>query len=207
DAEHDNRRTSLDPAQNLLDGGVGGDTRVGKWRKRSRIGPRREPDDRPHTRFEKFGVAAVRRVKTRKERPSGAVHVIAGPTVATQPATRLGVQDHRVALDQVRHGRADLFDPAGVLVTQRERQLRLDRLEDPLHQVEIGPTHPGPGDTHDHVRRAVDFWLGHLDQPRWFINLEESYRLHQPSFLLSTRPYRVSSRPRHISALNVMLTR
>ena len=80
----------------------------------------------------------------------------------------------------------------------------LDRVED----IEIvGATHAGPGDTHDHVRRAVDFWLGHLDQPRWFINLEESYRLHQPSFLLSTRPYRVSSRPRHISALNVMLTR
>src|SRR5437870_13435152 len=40
DAEHDNRRTWLDPGQNLLDGMVGGDTRVGKWRKRSRIGPR-----------------------------------------------------------------------------------------------------------------------------------------------------------------------
>src|SRR5438128_11383804 len=94
DAKHDNGRARLDFGEDLLDRVVGGDARVGERRQGSWIGPGRKLDDRADARLEKFGVAAVRRVKTRKERPAGPVHVIAGPTVATQPAARLAVQDH-----------------------------------------------------------------------------------------------------------------
>src|SRR5438445_214137 len=82
-AKHDYRRPWLDPGQNLFDGVVGGDTRVGKRRQGSWIGPGRKLDDRADTRLEIFGIATIRRVETREERASGAVHVIADPTVAT----------------------------------------------------------------------------------------------------------------------------
>ena len=69
----------------------------------------------------------------------------------------LRVQDDRITLRQIRHAGADLFNPAGVLMPKRERHLVGHAvLEHALHEVQVGATHPGPGDPHDHGVLDID---------------------------------------------------
>jgi hypothetical protein len=75
------------------------------------------------------------------------------------------VDDHRVADRDVRDCRADLLDPARVLVTRGVGEGDLGLLRPlALLDVQIGPAQPGGADAHDHVQRAVDRRLGDLLQ-------------------------------------------
>jgi hypothetical protein len=73
------------------------------------------------------------------------------------------VEDDRVARLDMGDGRADLVDPAGVLVAQGVGQGRVHAGLVPLAQVQVdvGTAQPGPTDLDDDVQWVLD--LGFLD--------------------------------------------
>ncbi len=71
--------------------------------------------------------------------------------------------DHRIADLQMRHGRAKLFDPAGILMAHdmRQRHFHL-AAPDAFNDMQIGPANPGAADPHDHVGGILDLWVGNI---------------------------------------------
>src|ERR1700756_248625 len=97
DAEYHNRRAGLNLWQDLFDGVVGGDSRIGERGERSRVGAWRQFDDCAGTGPEILSVPTIGAIKAREEARARAVHVVASPAVAAQAAAWLGVQDDGVA--------------------------------------------------------------------------------------------------------------
>ena len=97
------------------------------------------------------------------ERAVGAVHVVAGPAGAAQPAGRRRVQDHRVADGHVGDRRSRPRAPSrrsrGRGVGQRRAHRRVPLA---LDDVQVGAADAGAADLHDDVERAADRRLGHL---------------------------------------------
>src|SRR5215207_8348597 len=143
----------------LADGVVGGQAGVGQGGHVGRLELGVDLDHRPGPGPQELGHAAV--AVEAGEEAVDAVHVVAGPAVATEPAGRLGVEDDRVAGGDVGDGRADLVDPAGVLVAEGVGQRRVGVQLVPLAQVEVdvGPAHARPADLDDHVVGALDLRL------------------------------------------------
>ncbi len=77
-----------------------------------------------------------------------------------QPAGDERVDDDRVADLDVRHARADLVDPARVLVPGHVGELDAGLLRPlALLDVQVGAAQPGRADLHDHVERPEDLRL------------------------------------------------
>ena len=74
------------------------------------------------------------------------MRVVAGAARAAGTAGGQRVEDDRVTFAQIRYARANLLDPAGVLVPQGKGHLVGDAVEDTLHQVEVRSTYTGAGD-------------------------------------------------------------
>ena len=135
---------------------VGGDAGIGQRRDVLRLGRRVELDAGPGRGEQVLRHAAVVSESPGKEL-FDAVHVLAGPAGAAQPAGRRRVQDHGVADGDVGHRRADLVHPAGVLVADRVGQRRVHRLGPlALDDVQVGAAHAGAADLDHHVERALD---------------------------------------------------
>jgi hypothetical protein len=143
----------------LADRVVGGQPGVGQGGHVGRLELGVDLDHRPCPGLEVRGHATVG-VETGEEAVH-AVHVVAGPAVPTEPAGRLRVQDDGVPWGDVADVRADLVDPAGVLVAQGVGQRRVGVQLVPLAQVEVDvcPAHPGAADLDDHVVGALDLRL------------------------------------------------
>jgi hypothetical protein len=83
------------------------------------------------------------------------VHVVSGAARAAEAAGDERVDDDRVAHLHVRHPRADLVDPARVLVAGRVGQPDLRLLGPlPLLDVQVGAAQAGRTDPHDDVERS-----------------------------------------------------
>ena len=145
----------------LLDRVVGGQPGVGQRGDVLGVQRRVELDDRARVGLEQLGEAAVDRDP--REQVVRAVHVVAGAAGAAQAAGDQRVDDHGVADLDVGDGRADLVDPAGVLVAEHVGQLDAGLLGPlALLDVQVGAAQPGAADAHDHVVRPGDLGLGDL---------------------------------------------
>src|SRR5699024_3824105 len=91
------------------------------------------------------------------------VHVVTRSAGTAEPTGHQGMQDHGIARDDVRNGRADLTHPTGVLVTDDVRQLRR-HLVSPLalDDMQVGTAHSGGTDLDEHVERVRDPRIRHL---------------------------------------------
>src|SRR5215207_2274293 len=143
----------------LADGVVGGQAGVGQGGHVGRLELGVDLDHRPGPGPQVGGHAAVG-IEAGEEAVD-AVHVVPGPAGAAEAAGRLGVEDHRVPGGDVADVRADLVDPAGVLVAEGVGQRRVGVQLVPLAQVEVdvGPAHARPADLDDHVVGALDLRL------------------------------------------------
>src|SRR5690348_11053555 len=158
---HDRRRARVQQGDGLAYRMVSSDARVGERGDVGRLGLRVELHAGARRGEQVLGHPAV--VRQAGEGIVGAVHVVAGPAGAAQPAGRRGVQDHRVADGHVGDRGADLVHPAGVLVAKRVGQRRVHRrVPLPLDDVQVGAADAGPADLDDNVERALDARLGHL---------------------------------------------
>jgi len=76
------------------------------------------------------------------------------------------VANDRVTDSQVVHRRADGVDPAGVLVSEDQRQLRRDDIGEPaVDDMQIGTAQPGTTDPEDNVIRPGHLGFWHIIQP------------------------------------------
>src|SRR3954451_19928577 len=109
------------------------------------------------------------------------------------------MHDHGVADLDVRDPRADLVDPAGVLVARRVRQLDLGLLGPlALLDVEVRAAQAGRADLHDDVERAGDLRLVDLVEVQCLVVRVQTGRLHDAISSWSVLPYRTRSRSRHM---------
>src|SRR5919107_373051 len=125
-ADHDALRPGAEHGDRLLHGVDRGQARVGQRGDLGRLELRVELHDRPRAREQEVREAAV--AVDARERAVLAVHVVARAARTAQPARDERVDDHRVADLDVRHRRADLVHPPGVLVAGRVGQLHLGLL-------------------------------------------------------------------------------
>ena len=170
--------------------------RVGQRRDVGRRQRRVELDHRPRAREQEVGEAAV--AVDARERAVLAVHVVARAARAAQPAGDERVHDDRVADLDVRDRRADLVDPAGVLVAGRVGQLDLGLLGPlALLDVQIGAAQPRRADAHDDVERAADLRLVDLVHLQWLVVRVQTSGLHAATSCWSGQPYRTCSSERH----------
>ena len=191
----------------LADRVVGGDAGVGERGDVLRLGLRVELDAGPRRGEQVLGHPAVARQAG--ERAVDAVHVVAGPAGAAQPAGRRRVQDHRVADGHVGDRGADLVHPAGVLVAERVGQRRVHRrVPLALDDVQVGAADPGAADLHDDVERAAE---GRARVPRRRRASGGTRAGGRPSSapprLVLMVPYRCRSMPRQMLPFASMLTR
>mmetsp|Transcript_2905 Transcript_2905/g.5023 ORF Transcript_2905/g.5023 Transcript_2905/m.5023 type:complete len:318 (+) Transcript_2905:1798-2751(+) len=96
-----------------------------------------------------------------------AVHILAAPARNTGPVGDFRVHDDRIALFETLDLRADLLDPACVLMAQNERQKSVARgvhMRSPnaLDHMQIGAAAPCPADPNDHVRALGNHRIGHV---------------------------------------------
>ena len=141
------------PPGSLRRGVVGGEARVGKCGDVGRLERVVDLHHAARRRLQVVGVPAVG--VDAREVVRLAVHVVAGPAGAAQPAGDQRMHDHLVALGDVGDRRADRVHPAGVLVADRVRQLDLGLLGPlALEDVQVGAAHPGAADLDDDVERA-----------------------------------------------------
>src|SRR5215203_1376328 len=146
------------------DGVVSGEASVGQRRYVFGLKNRIELHDRAHVGLQKVGEAAV--AGEAGELAVLTVHVVAGPAGAAEAAGHEGVADHRVPHGYVRDARADLLDPARVLVAQSVGQQRAVRVlywrPLALDDVYVSAAEPCGADTDDNVERALDLRLVYL---------------------------------------------
>ena len=121
-ADHHAGGARVEQRDGLADRVVGGDAGVGEGGDVLGLGLRVELDAGPGRGEQVLGHAAV--AATGRGTAVLAVHVVAGPAGAAQPAGRGRVQDDRVADGHVGDRRADLVHPAGVLVAEDVGQRR-----------------------------------------------------------------------------------
>ena len=133
-----------------------------------------------------------------------AVHVVAGPAGAAQPAGDQRVHDHGVADLDVGHAGADLVHPARVLVPRDVGQRRvLDLRPLPLLDVEVGAAQARRADADDDVQRARDLRLVDLvDLERLVVGVQacRDHGTSSSSAWFDT-PYRTRSRSRQMPPL------
>ena len=115
-ADHDARGARIEQGNRLTDGVLGRDAGIGESGDVFRPSAWVQLHARPRRGEQLLRHAAV--VRQARERAAFAVHVIAGPASAAQPAGWGGVQDDGVAGFDIRYCRADLMHPAGVLMAE-----------------------------------------------------------------------------------------
>jgi len=92
------------------------------------------------------------------------------------------MDDDRIADRNVANGRADRFDPAGILVADRVREARVKcGLEPALEDMEIRSADAGAGNPDDDVVRVHDPGLGHVDELERLVIAQNACRLHLAS--------------------------
>ena len=148
--------TAVDPGVGEMgepaDRVVGGQAGVGVRRDGHGLDTGRQQQERTLRHEHVLGEAAVDRQAG--ELVPDAVHVVAAAARNAEAAAVRRVDEHRVALRDGGDSRADLFDPAGVLVAEDARQRDAGGLHQPLDRVQVGGADPGAADSNEHVRRA-----------------------------------------------------
>src|SRR5215218_6815305 len=176
-ADHDAPRPRAEHGDRLLHGVDRGQAGVGQRGDLRRLEPRVELHDRPRAREQEVREAAV--PVDARERAVLAVHVVARATRTAQAAGDERVDDDGVADLDVRHRRADLVDPAGVLVAGRVGQLDLGLLGPlPLLDVQVRPAQPGRPDLNHHVERTGDLGLVDLVELQGLVVRVQARRPH-----------------------------
>ena len=141
------------------------------------------------------------------EHALAAMHVVSCATGPAQSAGGRRMQDHRVAHGHVRHRRAHLVHPAGVLVPDGIGQRDVSPIR-PLTEddVQVGPTDARSADPYHHVERTLYGRLRHLLNDGLLMVFVQSDSLHQSSSSSPTPmvAYRSRSIPRHTEALACM---
>ena len=187
-----------------MDGGQAG---VGQRGDVLGLQPGAELDHRARRGLEEVGEAAVA-VDARK-RAVEAVHVVADAAGQAQPAGDVGMHDDGVADLDVGHRRADLVDPAGVLVARGVGQLHAGLLGPlALLDVEVGAAQAGGADPHDHIERTVGLGLVDRVELQRVVVSVQPRGLHLPTSCVSgSRLWRTASSERQMPPLASRLVR
>ena len=149
------RRARAEHRDRLLDRVDRGQARVGQRGDLRRMQRRVELDHRARAREQEVGEAAV--AVDPGNDPFSQCMSSPRAARAAQPARDERMDDDRVADLDVRDRRADLVDPAGVLVAGRVGQLDLGLLRPlALLDVQVGAAQAGRADAHD--RRRAGRW-------------------------------------------------
>ena len=176
DADDRRGRARGETRKQLLDGVVGGDSRVGVRRDLGRIDALRQPDQRPLVDEHVLGEAPV----SRQPRELVALAVDVEPASAghADAAAVRGMDEHGVADRRRRHVVADRMHPAGVLVAEDDRQRQAGGLHEPVLGMKVGRADPGPADLDDDAPRAGRLGLGPLHELERAVVLAEERRSH-----------------------------